>query len=87
MNNQVGYFDIKNLNSIAVEVRGKCIGKMIVSTTPDFSNIVCEILVCLNGSRVKRFESKCKVSEGKQEIYFKFSGKGILDFYFFELMI
>lgn len=80
------YFDIKHLEKIAIEVRGKCKGKMAISTTPDFLNVICKIPVSLNGYGAKRCENKCKVSEGKQGLYFKFTGKGTLDFIAFELV-
>lgn len=72
------YFVFDGLSKIAVEIRGKCKGKLQVTTDKEFkSPPICEIKV--DGTNLwKSFEGRAENINGKYEIYIRFIGKGSL---------
>jgi hypothetical protein len=77
------YFEFKEVNNISVEVRGKAMGKMIISTKKHgLPAAEIEILPCkLN----RTFTATIKGIKGIEALYFTFIGKGKLDFISFNL--
>lgn len=80
------YFDIGLLNKIVVTVSGNAEGSMIVSDRLDFSKTVAEIKICCKSSNKTKFKAKCSIEPGIHPLFFKFKGKGKVDFYSFELI-
>ncbi len=78
------YFDLRSTQSIRVSTGGTCNGWMQVSSAPDFQAIAAVIPVQTNGSRVWS-SARFSLPDGVQPLYFRFIGKGALDFYAFEL--
>ncbi len=79
------YFDISSLRSIWLFVGGSCNGKVEVSTSPSFSQIVAQVPVQADGSRLSCAAS-CRVEAGILPLFFRFTGKGAMDFYSFILV-
>ncbi len=78
------YFDFDNPSTIAVDIKGKATGKIIVSLQED-TDTVAEILISKT-KETTRFTAKLATIKGKQALYFKFVGKGNFDFTAFELL-
>lgn len=80
------YFKLLHLNSITIKVRGRCKGKIEVATDCDFNNIV-SIFDIETDNKNKWMESttKIKLPEEETPLYFKYTGKGYVDFYSFTL--
>ena len=77
------YFDIRDLKSIAVTVRGKGRGKFVVKNEPN-GKALAEIPVQPSGVWTK-FTAAAKADDGVQALYFVYEGRGAADFYSFEL--
>lgn len=80
------YFDIKDLNTIRICIRGKADGEMIVSTSKNFDTIVAAILIRVNKTQNwVNFESNSVIEQGATALYFQYRGKGSIDFKAFVL--
>lgn len=79
------YFEIRQLRSISVELRGKAEGKILVSNRADFKTIAASIDVSINTTDYIWCQAPFVLSEGKQALYVKFEGEGRVDFLSFEL--
>lgn len=78
------YFEFRDAKSISVTLSGKGVGRMQVSTTPRFSEIVAEIPVCVNGL-TESVHTACSIQDGTYPLYFRYSGTGYVDFLSFTL--
>jgi hypothetical protein len=79
------YFEIRGLKAISVELRGRGEGRFLASDTPDFQTIAAEIPVSINSSQWGELQAPSVLPDGKRAVYFKFIGKGSLDFCSFTL--
>lgn len=80
------YFIIKGSKSIKITIRGVAVGEIIISTDPNFSDVFCNIPVDINDkNNWIDLYSRCKVIYGIYPIYFKYLGRGYIDFKTFEL--
>jgi hypothetical protein len=82
------YFDLDRPDQIAVEIRGKAQGMIIVSTDSRFDNCLSGIPVDLK-TKTKAFgtySAKCETVSGVYPLFFKFSGIGSVDFWAFRLI-
>ena len=77
------YFDFKNNKHIAVGIRGKAHGKMIIKDGLD-GNIVSTIKIDLNSKDYEEFVGDLKIDDGIKPLYFTFKGTGKLDFGYIE---
>lgn len=80
------YFDCKGLKSVSAELRGRANGELLVSDTPEFRTTAARIAVELNSDGWKELGAPCTIPDGTRALYFKFTGKGRLDFRSFELV-
>ena len=78
------YFDINDTSHIRITVSGRCKGDIHVSVTEDFSVIACRLPVFLINA-VKNIESCLNINPGRRALFFKFIGKGYMNFFSFEL--
>jgi len=78
------YFEFRHLRSILIRFGGTCEGSMEVSLDPSFRDISAEIPVKTAGKQTCA-GSGLPVPDGKNSLYFRFRGKGKLDFYSFTL--
>ena len=76
------YFQIEGLAGIDIGFGGKCDGVVEVSTTPDFASVSARLPVRAQG---RRSESGAPIAleDGVHALYFRFRGKGAMDFYSF----
>lgn len=79
------YFAIQDLRVVSVTLRGRAEGSFVLSNSPDFRIVAARLLVSMNSRNFIKFESPCALPKGKQALYFKFEGKGSVDFLSFEL--
>ena len=79
------YFAIDGAGRIAVSLRGTAAGKMLVSEKADFSVINAEIPVQLVHAHAGTFAAQLHIGNGKKALYFRYCGKGAVDFYSFRL--
>lgn len=79
------YFAIHNLNTVAVEVRGKADGVIRLSTTPDFITESAQIPVWSEEGGIRIVEAACNITDGVTALYFQYSGNGSIDFISFTL--
>ena len=79
------YFNLKEANAITIEVRGKAEGIIEVSTTDDFSEINASVAVKVRRNITQKYEGKLRYTAGCRALYFRYSGKGYVDFLSFEL--
>ena len=79
------YFTVRGLRSVAVTLRGRADGALLVSDTPDFRSVAAHIPVSLNSSQWRELVSPCILPDGDRALYFRFTGRGSLDFHSFEL--
>jgi hypothetical protein len=78
------HFSFRNLEKIAVQVRGKAKGVFKVSASPEGETLG---EISIGPSRGwKTFEGKVRVPDGEHSLCFSFRGKGKLDFLSFTLM-
>lgn len=72
------YFDFKGANEISVKVRGSGTGELIVSTSEDGEPVA---KIKLAPSREwATFKAPLSVPDGVHALYFRYSGKGRIDF-------
>ena len=79
------YFDFKGLKFVSAELRGHGSGELLVSDTPDFKASAARIAVELHTAEWKELRVPCTIPDGTRALYFKFMGKGRIDFRSFEL--
>lgn len=78
------YFDILNVRHIRVAVGGRCRGTLEVSHLQDFSTLAARISLSAKGS-IKNISAVLTLPKGKQALFFRFKGKGAMNFYAFEM--
>lgn len=78
------YFEFVDTKEVAVDVRGRASGEMLVTTQPG-GRPVAVIPLELHGDK-KVFKAQMAELTGKQALYFTFRGKGKLDFLAFQLI-
>ena len=78
------YFDIQDTSRVRIAVSGRCKGCVLVSVTEDFSVIAGKLPVDAKNT-VRNFESCLDINPGRRALYFKFLGKGYMNFFSFEL--
>lgn len=76
------YFDIKNLTTISVKLRGKVDGKLYISDKKEGAP-VCEIVARGNGEQI--YKGVYTGEDGIKALHFTFTGKGSPDFVSFTL--
>lgn len=79
------YFAVQSLKSVSVQVRGRADGALLVSDTPDCKAPAARIEIKLSGNGWKELSAPCAIPDGIRPLYFKFTGKGRLDFRSFTL--
>ena len=79
------YFLFDGLEKIKVTVRGKACGEMLISTDADCKRIVAKIKVDTDTHEWKKYISEAHMKKGVEALYFKWKGKGRIDFLEFEL--
>ena len=79
------YFAFASLKSLSVQVRGSANGALLVSDTPDFEAPAARIEIKLSGEDWEELDAPCTIPDGTRPLYFKFTGKGRLDFRSFTL--
>lgn len=80
------YFMFENLKRIAVRIRGRAEGKIIVAIDDKCKEKVAEIAVGVSGGAWCPFDGRACISDGKKPLYFQFQGDGSLDFLDFNLI-
>ena len=78
------YFEFQDLREISLTVTGQGAGYFQVSTTPDFS-LVCGTVQVTAGKETAEFVTSCKVPDGVHALYFRYLGKGTVNFHRLEL--
>lgn len=78
------YFDFRGLRQVGITVGGVGEGRMQISTKPDFSAICGEIPIGTDGAYMD-LVTECSIPDGVHALYFKFTGRGFVNFSFFEL--
>lgn len=78
------YFWMEKASRITVEAGGTGEGVFEVSDMPDFKQLCASIPVNPNGHKISA-EAPLMMKSGKKPLYFRFSGKGSVDFIAFEL--
>ena len=78
------YFAISDLHGVEFDLSGRAEGVMEISTILDFSQIHGTIAVRPEGKR-KLFSGSASIENGTRALYFRFSGKGYVNFHGFEL--
>lgn len=79
------YFDLHDLRDIRVTFAGHCEGVLEVSADEGFTAIAASIPVTSHGGTANAF-APISAPDGVQPLFFRFRGKGRMDFYGFELM-
>lgn len=79
------YFAVQSLKSVSVQVRGRADGALLVSDTPDCKAPAARIEIKFSGDGWKELSAPCAIPDGIRPLYFKFTGKGRLDFRSFTL--
>ena len=79
------YFDFRGLKFVSADLRGRASGAILVSDTPDFGDPAARIELKLSGEGWKELGAPCAIPDGTRALYFKFVGKGRLDFRSFTL--
>ena len=78
------YFEFRGLRKVGITVGGKGEGKMQISTAPDFMVICGEVPISTDGSYMD-LVTECSIPDGVHALYFKFTGRGFVNFNSFEL--
>lgn len=79
------YFWIERVNGVEIEVKGHAEGVMQISTVSDFREVCSEISVKADANIWKKHMAGFQSGQGKKALYFRFLGKGSLDFNAFTL--
>lgn len=80
------YFKLENLGEIQITLRGKAEGKLSVSTDFEFSHIAGETDIRICGDEWSTVSVKADIADGKQALFFRYTGDGRLDMKEFELI-
>jgi hypothetical protein len=81
------YFNLKDIQEISVRLRGKAKGKLLISSSKDFSKVEAVIPIKLNKRQSwTDIRSVFKRVDGIHALYFKYEGIGKLDFLSFEII-
>lgn len=78
------YFDFKGVRTLSVTVSGHGLGAIQVSAEADFSRIAAEIAVRADEKRAA-YSAPLSLEDGVAPLYFRYQGKGSVDFYAFRL--
>jgi hypothetical protein len=78
------YFDFQGTNLIKIQLRGNAEGRMVVSTTKDFGEVVGAAEVSLHGT-TGCFPASLTKLEGVKPLFFRYEGTGSVDFIGFTL--
>ena len=78
------YFEMGYADQIKITVRGIAEGKMQVSDNRDFANICAEIKIHSKDKEWHGYSGRLVVNKGRKALFFRFSGKGTIDFLSFE---
>ncbi len=78
------YFDISGIQGIRLAVGGRCDGAVIISENEDFSHVAGRIPIKVRGM-IANVEGELTMLNGVHPLYFKFVGRGKMDFYAFDL--
>lgn len=78
------YFLFESAEKIKITVAGNGKGKVCISDQSDFANVVAEIPVSPKNNKT-RYTGKLHIGKGRKALYFRYEGKGAIDFYSFEL--
>ena len=81
------YFEFWGLKGVSVEVRGSAQGELLISGASDFKTIAGRIPASVNTGTWTTLQAPCTMPDGTRALYFKFQGKGSLDFRAFELQV
>lgn len=79
------YFLLQGLEEISIEIRGNAKGKIIISDSIDFQHVYGTCPVRVNSYTWEKFKTSSLIPDGISALYFKFEGKGKLQFSSFEL--
>jgi hypothetical protein len=79
------YFNLGDAHKIAITLRGKGGGKIIVSTDKDFKNLCAEVAIPA-GKEERTLTNDFASGTGILPLYFKYVGKGKVDFIAFTLI-
>ena len=80
------YFNLNAPSRIALEISGKAEGSMEVSLNSTFDPLLAKVPVHLESSASpSRVLADLSPAQGKQALYFRFSGTGAVNFHAFEL--
>ena len=72
------YFDFEGCNRVGVTMRGRAMGKMVVSDRRDGSPVAEIPVSCAQGTQT--FYAPLRIEKGVKPLYFTFCGKGKPDF-------
>lgn len=78
------YFDLQGTGGISVAAAGRCEGVLQVAADRYFTRIAAELPIRAKGGPVNAFAA-LSVEDGIAPLFFRFQGKGAMDFYGFEL--
>ena len=78
------YFEMCDASEVQITLRGEAAGVMQVSNSESFNTLCASIEVTLN-RQTAVFGGTLKTEQGKCAFYFRFVGKGFVDFLSFEL--
>ena len=78
------YFEMCDASEVQITLRGEAAGIMQVSNSESFNTLCASIEVTLN-RQTAVFGGTLKTEQGKCALYFRFVGKGFVDFLSFEL--
>ncbi|HAL74552.1 MAG TPA: hypothetical protein DCM45_05595 [Clostridiales bacterium] len=78
------YFDLRGLRSLAITVRGKARGRMLIKNKPEGESL-SEISIQPSAGWT-RFEAPMSVPDGVQALFFVYEGRGAIDFLDFTLI-
>lgn len=78
------YFEMCDASEVQITLRGEAAGIMQVSNSESFNTLCASIEVTLN-RQTAVFGGTLKTEQGKCAFYFRFVGKGFVDFISFEL--
>ena len=78
------YFDFQQTEKIRVTAGGRCEGVLQISQDKEFGCIAAALTVSTCGE-IKEINGTIKLQDGVKPLYFRFNGKGAMDFYSFEL--
>ena len=78
------YFDLRGVQHLRLAVSGTCEGKVEVSVSPHFDQAAASLPVKASGVMVN-VNGPLRLMDGVHPLYFRYIGRGSMDFYAFEL--